>query len=215
MVVAREETVRSHDVDPRIERSRDLVLAATIELLGKIGYGPLAIEAVAARSGVAKSTIYRHWPGKEELAAEAFARLREQASTVPPPGPVRERAATILRALALKTLSPNWEEAACLPALIDSGARCPRLAAEAAAVAEERARPLVQVLQDGISNGELPETPDASVLADALVGPIILRLLFHRERFHPDDVPALVERILGALAPVAAGGFESSSAKPE
>lgn len=201
MVAVREETVRSPEVDPRVERSRDLVLAATIELLGEIGYGSLTIEAVAARSGVAKSTIYRHWPGKEALVTEAFARLREQASTVPPPGPVRERAATILRALAIKVLNPDWDEAMCLPALIDGSARDPRLAEEAARMAEERARPLVQVLEDGISNGELPEVPDATVLADALVGPIILRLLFHRKRFEPDLVPALVERVLGSAGP--------------
>ncbi|MBN2623081.1 MAG: helix-turn-helix transcriptional regulator, partial [Acidimicrobiales bacterium] len=52
------------DVDPRIERSREQILAAAIDLLREVGYGGLTIEAVAARSGVAKSTIYRHWSSK-------------------------------------------------------------------------------------------------------------------------------------------------------
>lgn len=188
---------RSYEVDPRIERSRELVIAATIELLGEIGYGSLAIEGVASRSGVAKSTIYRHWPGKDELVADAFARLREQAQSVPPPGPLDERLTTMLRALALKSLDPDWRAAACMPAMIDGGAHCPKVAEECARVAEERAKPLVQVLQDGIDSGELPAGTDASVLADALAGPIILRRLFHRTPFDPDQVPALVGQVVG------------------
>jgi AcrR family transcriptional regulator len=198
MVVAREEPGPVQEaVDPRVERSRELVLAATIELLAEVGYGPLAVEAVASRSGVAKSTIYRHWPGKEELAAEAFARLRDEAGTVPPPGPVKERVVTILRALALKTLDPEWHQAACMPAVIEGGARSTELATEAARMAEERARPLVEVLQAGIDTGELVPAVDASVLADSLAAPILLRRLFHREPFPPDEVPALVDQILG------------------
>jgi AcrR family transcriptional regulator len=182
-------------VDPRIERSRQTVLTATIELLGEVGYGALAMEAVAARSGVAKSTIYRHWPNRDALVTDAFAALREEASTAPPPGPVRERATVLLRALALKTRDPDWETSACMPALIDGGARSSEMARECARAAEERSRPLVDVLEEGMRAGEIPPG-DATVLADALFGPIILRKLFHREPFDPDDVPAHVERVL-------------------
>src|SRR4029450_13783209 len=55
------------EVDPRVERSRRVILEATLGELGEVGYGTLTIEAVAARAGVGKSTIYRHWPGKLEL----------------------------------------------------------------------------------------------------------------------------------------------------
>jgi AcrR family transcriptional regulator len=193
--------VRAVEVDPRVERSRELVVGAAIDLLGELGYSALAIEAVAARSGVAKSTIYRHWQNKEELVADAFTRLREQAQTVPPPGPVRERAMTILRALALKLLDPDWAIAACMPAMIDGGVQCPKVAEESARVAEERAKPLVEVLEDGRAAGELPPESDATMLADALVGPIILRRLFHRQAFDPDQVPALVDQVLSPLSP--------------
>jgi AcrR family transcriptional regulator len=50
--------------DPRIERSRLVIRRAALDELGQVGYGAFAIESVAARAGVAKSTIYRHWPDK-------------------------------------------------------------------------------------------------------------------------------------------------------
>src|SRR5262245_19919967 len=64
------------DVDPRVERSRRVILEAVLEELGEVGYGPMTIERVAARAGVGKSTVYRHWPGKLELVEDAFRTLK-------------------------------------------------------------------------------------------------------------------------------------------
>src|SRR4029078_13124760 len=58
-------------LDPRIERSRRVILEAALEELGAVGYGALTIEGVAARAGVGKSTIYRHWPGELPLVQGA------------------------------------------------------------------------------------------------------------------------------------------------
>jgi AcrR family transcriptional regulator len=52
------------------------VLDAVLALVAESGYGAVTIEAVAARSGVAKSTIYRHWPGRAELVNDAFRTLQ-------------------------------------------------------------------------------------------------------------------------------------------
>src|SRR5262245_10352880 len=58
--------------DGRAERSKQVILAATRELLAEDGgVGSLTVEAVAARSGVAKTTIYRRWRDKWELALDA------------------------------------------------------------------------------------------------------------------------------------------------
>src|SRR5262249_44997879 len=58
--------------DPRVERSKEAILQATRELLAENGdVGSLTVEAVAARSGVAKTTIYRRWRDKWELALDA------------------------------------------------------------------------------------------------------------------------------------------------
>src|ERR1700733_10967412 len=59
-------------IDPRVERSRQAILQAALDELGEVGYGTFRIESVAARAGVGKSTIYRHWPDKLALIADAF-----------------------------------------------------------------------------------------------------------------------------------------------
>ena len=94
-----EPTDATPDTDPRIERTRRVVLDAALALLVERGYGEVTIEAVAAESGVAKSTIYRHWPGRLELINDAFLELKPTLP-VPPDGDVRERLVVVLEHLA-------------------------------------------------------------------------------------------------------------------
>src|SRR5215469_13988438 len=73
-------TVRAErGVDPRVERSRQVILRAALDELGAAGYGAFTIESVAARAGVAKSTVYRHWPDKVILIGAAFETAHEHA----------------------------------------------------------------------------------------------------------------------------------------
>lgn len=55
-----------------------VVLRAAVDELAEVGYGAFTIESVAARARVAKSTIYRHWPDKLVLIADAFETFHEQ-----------------------------------------------------------------------------------------------------------------------------------------
>jgi AcrR family transcriptional regulator len=57
---------------PRSESSREAILDAAFDLLVERGYAGFAIEAVAAAAGAGKSTIYRWWKEKAELAVDAF-----------------------------------------------------------------------------------------------------------------------------------------------
>ena len=58
--------------DPRVVRSRRAVLDAALGELADRGYGAFAIDGVAARAGVARSTIYRLWPDRTALIADAI-----------------------------------------------------------------------------------------------------------------------------------------------
>src|SRR4051812_40091453 len=69
-------------MDPRVRRSREKVLAAALELLGEGGYAAATVEAVSARSGVAKTTVYRQWPHRAALVVSAL-----QTLGPPPPAP--------------------------------------------------------------------------------------------------------------------------------
>ena len=179
--------------DPRIERSRRVILEAVLDELGAVGYGALTIEAVAARAGVGKSTIYRHWPGKLALVEDAFRTLKAQA-VIPESGPIRERITTFLEQLAELVEASTYS--ACMPALIDAAERDPQVRAFHCDFSAERRAVLVDVLCGAVSNGELPADTNAELLADALVGPIVMRRLMSYEPFDPAQVPALVDQVM-------------------
>jgi TetR/AcrR family transcriptional regulator, regulator of autoinduction and epiphytic fitness len=181
------------DQDPRIERSRRVILEAVLVELGLVGYGALTIEAVAARAGVGKSTIYRHWSGKLDLVEDAFRTLKAQA-LVPESGTLRERLTTFLEQIAQLVEESTYS--ACMPALIDAAERDPQVRAFHTNFSAERRAVLVDVLREAVKTGELPKNADPELLADALVGPIVMRRLMFSEPFDPKLVPALVDQVL-------------------
>jgi AcrR family transcriptional regulator len=179
--------------DPRIERSRRVILEAALDELGLVGYGALTIESVASRAGVGKSTIYRHWPGKLALVEDAFRTLKAQA-LIPEAGTVRERVVAFLHQVAVLVEESTYS--ACMPALIDAAERDPQVRAFHCEFSSERRATLVDVLRDAVESGELDSEADPELLADALIGPIVLRRLMFFEPFDPKDVPRLVDQIL-------------------
>ena len=61
---------------PRSAQAHKAIIDATLELLAEEGFQGLSIEAVAARAGVGKTTIYRRWSSKDELVMEAIRHLQ-------------------------------------------------------------------------------------------------------------------------------------------
>lgn len=84
-------------VDPRIERSRQVILQAVLDELSELGHGALTIESIARRAGVGKATIYRRWPDKIALIADAFKLLQQQRDPELVAGSPREKLERILR----------------------------------------------------------------------------------------------------------------------
>lgn len=181
--------------DPRIERSRRVILEAVLDELGDVGYGALTIEGVAARAGVGKSTIYRHWRGKLELVEDAFRTLKAPIEA-PAHGTVRERVAALLMQVAVVVKESTYS--ACMPALIEAAERDPQVRDFHCRFSEERRHVMVNLLREGIESGELPADTDPEILADALVGPILVRRLMTFQPFEPSLVPTLVDQLLPA-----------------
>jgi AcrR family transcriptional regulator len=185
--------VAAAERDPRIERSRRIILEAVLEELGAVGYGPLTIEAVAARAKVGKSTIYRHWPGKLELVEDAFRTLKAPV-TVPPEGTLRSRVIQVIEQVACLIEQSTYS--ACMPALIDAAERDPNVRDFHNRFSAERRAGLVELLRDAVASGELPAATDPEILADALVGPIILRRLMLGQTVDPQIAPEIVDQLL-------------------
>jgi len=65
-------TDRARRIDPRLAETQRVVKEATLELIAELGFEGTTIELISERSGVARSTIYRHWPDPSRLYLAAF-----------------------------------------------------------------------------------------------------------------------------------------------
>jgi len=181
------------DVDPRVERSRRVILEATLDELGEIGYGAMTIESVARRAGVGKATIYRHWQGKLDLLADALETMKRP---VPPPteGSARERIVALLEALVDTLGESRWSR--CMPALIDAAARDETVQRFHRQFVAARRQVMVGLIVEGIEAGELAADLDPVLTSELLAGPIFYRRLMTGEPFPPSLARQIVDLVL-------------------
>src|ERR1700742_756538 len=75
---------------PRDPQRREAILRAAITLVAEVGYDRMTVEALAARAGVSKPTIYRRWPGgKPEIVADAIRSKHADGDHTPDTGSLR------------------------------------------------------------------------------------------------------------------------------
>jgi AcrR family transcriptional regulator len=181
-------------VDPRIERSRAVILEATLDELAEVGYGALTVEGVARRAGVSKATVYRHWDGKLELVCDAVVRLKQMVQPPPETGDIRERIAGMVRGLADMLATSRF--ATCIPALVSAAERDPALREFHHRTSAERRSILVGLLDDARDAGHLDPSVDTDQLAELLVGPLFLRRLMTPTPFPAAEVDQLLALVL-------------------
>jgi AcrR family transcriptional regulator len=172
-----------------------VVHQAALEELGECGYGGFTIEAVSARSGVAKSTIYRHWPDKLTLIADAFETAHQEMVPSTEKGTARERIERLVRHVAEVVVDSTFSR--CIPALIEGAARDRRLRAFHHRYTTERRASLVEVIKQGVEIGELSASLDADLAAQQLLGVIFYRRLMSDLPFDPANARELVTAVLG------------------
>jgi TetR/AcrR family transcriptional regulator, regulator of autoinduction and epiphytic fitness len=181
-------------IDPRIERSRMVILRAAVEELAEAGYGGVTIESIAARAGVGKSTIYRHWRDKLALIADAFETFHEQM--VPDLGiqSVRESVALLLRHVAEVVVDSTFSR--CIPALIEGAERDPRVREFHHRYSADRRQALIDLIEVGIDAGEVSPEVDPELATTALLGAIFYRRLMTAAPLDPGEADRLVELVL-------------------
>ena len=182
------------ELDPRVERSRLVVLRATVEELAEVGYGGVTVEAVAARAGVAKSTIYRHWPDKLAMIADAFETFHERM--VPDLGDLatREAVARLARHVAEIVVDSTFSR--CIPALVEGAERDPRVRTFHHRYSAERRAALVDLIARGVERGELDPGLDPELTTVALLGAIFYRRLMTQRPMSAAETNELVAQLL-------------------
>ena len=173
--------VTAHDaksVDDRVRRSREKVLGVTAELLFERGFGGVSVDEISRHSGVAKTTIYRHWPTRADL-------LRDACSTISTPQDVPDTGSFVTDITALMTnladllQSAKWTSV--LPSIIDAAERDRDVADTYSTLQQNHSAPFETVIRRAVQKGELPEETDIAMLIAALVGPLFYRRWFSRE----------------------------------
>jgi AcrR family transcriptional regulator len=157
--------------DPRIARSRAKMLAAATELLVEQGHRAVTVDAVAERSGVAKSTLYRHWDSRVALLVDV---VRSNAPEISPPQPslgFDESLRALVRAFADAFADEEW--AHIMPALFALKRQIPEMAEFTASDHDEKLCVLRDVLDKGVAEGRIPSGLSPEMVANTLVGPLI------------------------------------------
>lgn len=165
-------------VDARVARSKAQILSVTLDLLTEQGLGGLSIDEVSRRSGIAKTTIYRHWPTRSALILAACALLTTRLD-LPGTGTLRGDLTLLLTDMAALLRSARWSSV--LPSIVDAAERDPELAALHSQIQLGHTAALRIVIAQAIDRGELSAETDRDMLIAALLGPLFYRRWFSRE----------------------------------
>ena len=185
---------------PRSARVDEAIVDAVLDLLVE-GHSAdtLSIEAVAARAGVGKATIYRRWPNKEALIVDAFASMK---GPVPPVRgeSVRDDLVALVGRIGQNTGVRATKIMSCL---LPELHRSPSLQGCYQGVIESRRAVMREVLQRGIATGELRADLDVELALALLSAPVLVQ---HMMRWNPQlDNRNLAERVVDAVLAGIAG----------
>ncbi len=199
--------VTEHE-DPRRARSRASVLEAAIAILRESGQPGLTIEAVAARSGVAKTTIYRHFADRDELHLAALQAAAPEIRMPRTDDVVRD---VVEFCVALNDKLQHTEFGSVFATAIDGAERSESLAEILAGVGADRRRALDDRLRAAQHAGELPVDLDLGMLNSQLVGTLFFRRFISRQATNSVFVAKHVRMVLspqlqGPTTATATGG---------
>ena len=185
---------------PRSEEAELAVLDAAIELLAEQGYGGFTVEAVAARAGVAKSTIYRRWPGKNELLIGALTTIKGPLAELPG-GTVEQDLKWLMEHMRRAWF--NSTHGRIMRRLAADGSDQPELYRMFKdRVVEPRRAVTRSIIERGIAEGRIRPDVDVDAVIGMLAAPVIVAVMTHGEnrltRRHLDFV---VETVLAGIAP--------------
>ena len=187
----------------RTEQSKAKILAAASELLVEKGYGGFTVEAIVARSGVAKTTIYRHWPTRTHLAGEVISRLGELAG-LPDTG-------NVVDDLLAFITSDNPEEGSWegklehMASMLDAAKDDPTLEQIVNSIRDASLDTLIEILERGRSRGEIAVDRDINVLAKILLGAAYIQHGHLNQRIDADYVGQVIDIVMNGSKPKAGG----------
>jgi TetR/AcrR family transcriptional regulator of autoinduction and epiphytic fitness len=175
-----------------------VILRAALKEFARAGYSGFRMESVAAIAGVGRSTVYRHWPNKSALIADALETLNVQ------PDPARILGGGDARAgveLILKHLTQALDESplsACVPALVHAAETEPSVRDFLHRYSARRRQRLTDTIAAGVEAGELPSRIDPDAASVALAGAMFYRRLMTADAPDAEFIGRLVDTVFGS-----------------
>jgi AcrR family transcriptional regulator len=183
---------------PRSVEADRAIVEATLEMIADDGYHALSMEAVAAAAGVGKATLYRRWPGKRELVADALATLNDGLVPLPPAGPTRDRARVLMEHVCRKehtSLSGR-----IMPRMMAYRGSHPELFEDyLCRVIEPRRERMRTVLREGVERGDVRSDVSIHLAAQALTAPLLMLRMASPASQQPS--PTTVDDLLDIIWP--------------
>jgi len=179
--------------DDRVRRSKAAVLRVTSELLTESGLGGLSVDEVSRRSGVAKTTIYRHWPTRSDLVLEACSQM-STTHEVPDTGSFEGDITALLTSIAKLLTTARWSSV--LPSIVDAAERDSDLAKIHSRIQMGHATPFHEVIARAVRRGEIPRTADPKAMIATLLGPLFYRRWFSREPLDDKFVKRIIRNAI-------------------
>ncbi|GAA1609183.1 TetR/AcrR family transcriptional regulator [Kribbella sancticallisti] len=183
---------------PKSETARQAVLAAALELVVEKGYQALTIEGIAERAGVAKTTIYRSWPGKAAVVMDAVLSESNPRLTFPDTGSAREDLRLQVSRVVRLFTEPSFAKP--FVGLLAASQHDETLADTLHEwLVKTRRAGAAEVLRRGVERGELRADLNIPIAIDALYGALYYRLLVSHEPLSPQYAERVVSEVFAGL----------------
>jgi len=177
----------------RSHRARQAVLDATAELVAEVGVERTTIDEIASRSGVAKTTIYRHFSSKQALVVEAV-HACTHIPVVTDSGSLRDDLISCFSGTTKASYDGRLGD--MMLSLMDAAQRDPELGRLVRAQTDQRRRFATEVIERAVARGDLPADVDVDLLVTLVAGPLIYTKLVRRQRVTDELVAAVVDSVL-------------------
>lgn len=161
--------------DPRVARTRATVLGTAADLVVEQGPTALTVDAVVARCGVARSTIYRHWPTRDDLLVDVFTFCAPNISLPPDDLGFEAAARWFLHDLVRQMSDPKWNR--MMPALLALKTYEPTLADVERHMDERQGDVSRDLFDRGVREGLFGEDVDVGRSVSLLVGPLLFAVI--------------------------------------
>jgi len=177
----------------RSQRARQAVLDATADLVAEVGVERTTIDEIASRSGVAKTTIYRHFNSKQALVVEAV-HACTHIPVVTDTGSLRDDLISCFSGTTKASYDGRLGD--MMLSLMDAAQRDPELGRLVRAQTDQRRRFATEVIERAVSRGDLPADVDVDLLVTLVAGPLVYTKLVRRQRVTDELVAAVVDSVL-------------------